>query len=372
MAELETIEPAYYNSVETRVKFPRLSALVWMVIGCALLITSGVARSVQDRRHQVESSYSEACPFPLKSIPTTLGRWKVVGDEIKLDSLTMRITGGTDHSMRTYVDELTGVSLVALVLFGPAEPVLPHTPEICYPSSGYQPVGDHLDRVIESKDEKITSVFRSGIYAKSGGRAMLNEGVYYSFRLEGQWSPHVGSGRKFPRRNPSVFKVQVQRRMADGERLGRNDPIEQFLSFLVPAIEHEIKSAKELTRTSMGDVVPSIQPGEPGDGLAMTTSGEFWAHDRSANRVLAPVTQGLSHPADQHRGASDQADDQEDRREIDRQGQMHGEADGIAGLTGAILGVGQAPWGDQTLGTRNHRRHSLTSVDLRDSPLSPA
>jgi hypothetical protein len=372
MAELEPIEPAYFNSVATHVRSPRLSALVWMVIGCALLATSGVARSVQDRRHKVESSYTETCPFPLKSLPSTLGRWKFIGDEIKLDSLTMRITGGTDHTMRTYVDELTGVSLVVLVLFGPAEPVLPHIPEICYPSSGYYPVGDQTDRVIESKEEKITSVFRSAIYAKSGGRTMLNEGVYYSFRLEGQWSPHVGSGRKFPRRNPSVFKIQVQRRMADGERIGRNEPIEQFLSLLVPAIEQEIKSAKERPRTSMSDVGPSIQLGQPGDGLAMTTSVDLWAHGRSANQVLAPVAQGLSHPADQHRGASDQADEQEDRRKIDHQGQLHGEADGIAGLTGATLRVGQAPWGDQTLGTRNHRRHSLASVDLRGSRLSPA
>src|SRR4051812_33865024 len=186
MAQLETIEPAYFQSVLTPVKSPRLSALAWMAIGCALLVTSGVARSVQDRRHQVESSYTENCPFPLRSLPATVGRWKMVGDELTLDSMTMRITGGTDHTMRTYVDELTGVSLVVLVLFGPAEPVIPHTPEVCYPSSGYQPVDDQVDRVIESKEEKITSVFRSAIYTKSGGRGMLREGVYYSFRLEGQ------------------------------------------------------------------------------------------------------------------------------------------------------------------------------------------
>jgi hypothetical protein len=215
-------------------------------------------------------------------------------------------------------------------------------------------------------------VFRSTIYAKSGGRTMLREGVYYSFRLEGQWSPHAGSGRKFPRRNPSVFKVQVQRRMADGEKIGPNDPIEQFLALLVPAIEREIRSARERAGTSTGDVGPSIQLGEPGEGLAVASAGELRARDLSADRGLAPATQGLGHPGDQHRGAPDQADEQEDGREIDRQGQLHGETDGIAGLTGAVLGVGRAPGRDQTLGTRNHRRHSLISVDLRDSRLSPA
>jgi Protein of unknown function (DUF3485) len=371
MAPLETIAPETSDSAATPVRPRRGSALIWMVIGCTLLITSGVARSVQDRRHRVESSYAEACPFPLRSIPTTLGRWKMVGEEMILDSLTMRITGGTDHSMRTYVDELTGVTLVVLVLFGPAEPVIPHTPQVCYPSSGFHQVDDATDRVIESKEDQITSVFRSAAYAKSGGRGMLREGVYHSFRLEGQWSPHAGSGRKFPRRSPSVFKVQVQRRMADGERIGRNDPIEQFLSLLVPAIEREIKSAAKPAGTSAVGVGPSIPPGAPGDGLALATPGELRARDRPANRWPAPVSEGLSHPAHQHRGAPDHADDQEDGREVDRQGQLHGEADGIAGLAGAMLCVGQAPRGDQTLGTRNHRRHSLTSLDRRDSRLSP-
>jgi hypothetical protein len=371
MAQPETIEPAYFHSVLTPVRSPRLSALAWMAIGCALLVGSGVARSVQDRRHQVESSYTETCPFPLNSLPATLGRWKMVGDEMKLDSMTMRITGGTAHTMRTYVDELTGVSLVVLVLFGPAGPVIPHTPEICYPSSGYQPVDDAVDRVIESKDEKLSSVFRSTIYAKSGGRTMLREGVYYSFRLEGQWSPYAGSGRKLPRRNPSVFKVQVQRRMADRERFGRDEPIEQFLSLLVPAIEHGIASGGKRAGTSAGHVGPSIQPGQPGDGLGVAAPGEPESRDGAVDRVLAAVTEGPGHLADQDRGAPDQADDQDDRREVDRQGQLHGEADGVAGLTGGSIRVGQDRSGDRTLGTRNHRRHSL-SADPRDSRLSPA
>ena len=80
MAQPETIAPAYPDSADDSRPAPSArSALAWMVIGCVLLVTSGVARSVQDRRHQVESSYTEACPFPLQSLPTTLGRWKMVG-----------------------------------------------------------------------------------------------------------------------------------------------------------------------------------------------------------------------------------------------------------------------------------------------------
>lgn len=220
----------------------RASTLAWMTIACALLAASGFARSWLDRRHEVESGYVESCPFPLKSIPTTLGDWKLTGAaDRSLDPLTMRITGGTEHLLRSYVDEMTGVSLEVLVLFGPAEPVIPHTPEACYPACGYAPADDATDRTIPTPSG-TPARFRSAVYTKSGGRMTLREEVYHSFRLGGEWSPDVGSGRKFPRRNPGVFKVQVQRRVAEGERRDRDDPIEQFLVLLVAAIERGIAS----------------------------------------------------------------------------------------------------------------------------------
>ena len=74
--------------------------MVWMSVGCVLLLVSGLARGFQDRKHEIESSITEICPFPLKDIPTTLGGWKVVeGGERTLDPLTMRITGASEYIM---------------------------------------------------------------------------------------------------------------------------------------------------------------------------------------------------------------------------------------------------------------------------------
>jgi hypothetical protein len=234
---------------------------VWAATACVLLATSGVVRTLQESRHKAEKSYVEACPFPLDSIPSKLGVWqKKEGEDLTLDPLTIRITGSTDRVLRTYVDELTGVSLVVLVLFGPAEPVLPHTPEVCFPSSGYSSAQDSMDREIEytskdsaGKDIKHGAQFRSSVYEKSGGLAVRREEAYHSFRLEGVWSPSIGAGRKFPRRNPGVFKVQVQRLVAAGERRDTKDnPIEQFLSILIPQIERNIAagSAKQVASRS--------------------------------------------------------------------------------------------------------------------------
>ena len=224
----------------------------WTAIACVLLGASGVVRAVQDRRHQEERSYVAACPITVSAIPKKLGIWHLVeGGERTLDALTMRITGGTDYIMRTYADDLTGVTLTVLVLFGPAEPVLPHTPEVCYPSSGYATADGPADTTItfnQGRDAQGRLIegqanFRAAVYQKSTGRSTYREAVYSSFRLDGQWSPSIGSGRKFPRRNPGLFKVQVQRQVVEGESLGKGEPMEQFISALITEIEKEIREA---------------------------------------------------------------------------------------------------------------------------------
>ncbi len=218
------------------------SVLTWAVGASLLLVGSGVVRAVQAGRYEQDKSYRVECPFPLNTIPRTVGDWQVLqGSETVLDPMTTRITGSTDHVIRTYVDEMTGVMLSVLILFGPAEPVLPHTPQICYPSSGFQAVGNPVDRDIKIDDTQ-SARFRSSVFVKSGGRSVIRNTVYHSFLLRGPWTPAIGN-EKFPRKNPGIFKVQIQRRVVDGESLEGNEPIEDFLKKLIPMLDKMIANA---------------------------------------------------------------------------------------------------------------------------------
>jgi hypothetical protein len=233
----------------------RGAALIWALIACALLGASGMVRTVQESRHRFEKSQKELCPIDLSKLPNKIGDdWTLIkGGERKLDEYTMRITGGTDHAIRSYANRMTGVVVTLLLLYGPADPVLPHTPQVCYPASGFSAIDSPTARSITysiGQDDQGRPVerqadFLMSSYIKPSGRMPLREVVYHAYRLDGLWSFAIGAGRKFPRRNPGLFKLQIQRVVAEGEKLDATDPIIQFLKPFLGEIEAEIKAAKD-------------------------------------------------------------------------------------------------------------------------------
>jgi hypothetical protein len=214
------------------------SPWVWMILASALLGASGGARAWQDSRFGAALKQSDVPPFPLKELPYELGCWKArQGSETRLDPEIARIAGCSDHLIRTYTDQTTGVSLVLLVLFGRSSEVAMHTPQVCYPSAGYAPVEAPMVRPIPG----LTALFRSEVFAKGvGGR----EEVHHSFLFNHQWIPEASGAWKQFRHHPSMFKVQVQRHVAENERRGVNNPTEEFLKVLLPEIEGRLSSTQ--------------------------------------------------------------------------------------------------------------------------------
>ena len=207
-----------------------------------MLVGSAGVRTVQSRYYQEESSYTVEAPFALKQIPKSIDDWKMIeGSEGSLDPLTTRITGSSDHILASYHNDQTGIRLQVMLLFGPAEPVLPHIPEVCYPSSGFKPGGPAVDRDIKI-DDKMTARFRSTLFTKSNGRDMIRETAYYAFRHDGEWVPWVIT-KNSPRKNPGIFKLQISRRMTAAENRFQDEPIEDFVQTILPDLEKMITAA---------------------------------------------------------------------------------------------------------------------------------
>jgi hypothetical protein len=215
-----------------------------VALACALLAAAGGLRWWQEARVQAVLASGQVAPFPLKGLPMTLGDWQVPGGrEEVLDEEVVRITGCVDYVKRAYVNQQTGVGVDLLVLYGPATVV--HKPEVCYPGSGFEQVGNPREvtfRVPGGRADLLSLAF-----AKGEGGAADRQQVFYAIRHDGRWTDQIDF--KKIARLPGVYKIQLSRRVGESERLdlldmkvegAKTNPCEAFLEAMLPELERRI------------------------------------------------------------------------------------------------------------------------------------
>lgn len=220
---------------------------------CLFMGASTLLRVWQDRRYVTgRDAASSVAMFPLKQIPKDFDVWKArEGGKSTLDPEIARIAGSVDSLVRVYENKETGVFVTLLILYGAAEQVSGHTPDVCYPAIGYGPAEDSNEvpvtkttRDAQSAESGTTSlgVFKSQVFSRKGDEASREE-VYHAFRQNGRWVPSVEGTWKTLSSDPSLLKVQVQRRVAEREQRHLDNPTERFLARLIPEIEARITAA---------------------------------------------------------------------------------------------------------------------------------
>jgi hypothetical protein len=192
------------------------SPWTWLAVTCALLGISGGIRSWRDHRFRTLAQESATCPFPLNDLPKVLGSWQAIeGLDTQLDPEVARIAGSSDHVIRTYVHEKSGEKVSVLVLYGLANSVFAHTPEVCFPAAGYRAVATPApaDHQFSTADSASPVSYRTAFFTKNVGGIDQYEEVLHAFLHNGQWLPDVASRWKLFRYHPGMFKILLQRRV---------------------------------------------------------------------------------------------------------------------------------------------------------------
>lgn len=234
---------------------PNPSPWKWMVLTCLLLGISGGVRSYRDHQFAKLSSALKECPFPLADLGGSLGSWRAVeNSDTKLDPEIARIAGSSDHVVRSYTDAGSGETIHVMVLYGLAQDIFAHTPEICYPASGYLKSGAPKDLGVPiSTESKISQPvrYRTQVFHRSTGPGVVHyTESAYSFRLgdmrEGMWRPDMADEWKSFRRQPGMFKIQMSREVsaaAANPDAPQSKTCESLMTELIKEIEHRLAAS---------------------------------------------------------------------------------------------------------------------------------
>ena len=227
----------------------------------ALLVVSGAVRSWQAGRVSTMLAVGRKSPFPLSTIPLTLGDWK--GEATDLDPQIVRGTGSTDLITRHYVNSRTGVGIDLIVLYGPTSDMFIHSPEACYPKAGFQRTEGPVEHAVATPPGSKVP-YRSGVYRKGEGGPSDMQEVYFTWWYDGHWSTSVSSP-KASERIPGMYKIQVSRQVRPRERRDLDNPTESFLGDLTAEMEDRMAKSGLFAPPSAGP--PQGAARLPGESL---------------------------------------------------------------------------------------------------------
>jgi len=86
-------------------------------------------------------------------VPLNVGDWE--GEDLPVDEVVRKTAGAIGYVSRRYINAVTGKEVVLWLIVGHSRDITRHTPNICYPSSGFRQVGSNFRHHIDINSADI-------------------------------------------------------------------------------------------------------------------------------------------------------------------------------------------------------------------------
>lgn len=202
-----------------------------------ITVASGAVHGYLDGR-LTDATSIEAMASKLDAIPDQVGPWTLVSDQ-DLPENAQRILRCDGYVNREYWNPQTGDRVYVAVLMGPRGPIAVHTPEICFSSTGTEPMAPRQPRSIETggQNDRLWN-----LQFAQPGQTNPELDVWYGWSDGGPWQASENPRFWLTDR---LYKIQLASRpAADGGGAsgagGGKTPAEDFLNHFLPALRQAI------------------------------------------------------------------------------------------------------------------------------------
>jgi hypothetical protein len=171
----------------------------------------------------------------LEQIPMQLGEWQ--GQPLELNAREAESYSAVLY--RRYIHQRTGQTVFVVLVAGRPGPVSIHSPDYCYPASGYDPaawVPYHLTADATSTPAE----FKTAVLTKTQAAGQSHVRVLWSWYAAGRWSVPDNPRLAFAGQ-PCLYKLHVVRE-AGAEDSPDGDPSVELLREILAAFQRQVAS----------------------------------------------------------------------------------------------------------------------------------
>ncbi|MCA9229123.1 MAG: exosortase-associated EpsI family protein [Planctomycetales bacterium] len=205
------------------------------------------------------------------NVPKEIGQW--IGQDLPVEEIVQKTAGAVSYVSRNYTHTTTGKQVKLWLIVGHSRDIVRHTPQICYPASGFRQQGPRLRHHIETADGK-EAVFFTAKFEKEDAFSHQIERVFWAWNHpdHDQWdAPESSSGRENARFHyglaRALYKMYFTTTVMNNEETVDDSAAAEFAKLMLPAVDAALfpkqSPADSETEGSAEEGIVE-QPGEAG------------------------------------------------------------------------------------------------------------
>lgn len=194
-------------------------------------------------------------------VPTKIGSWTGIDNPVTKE--VQERSGAVSFVNRRYTDEVTDKSVDVWLIIGHSRDIIRHTPDICYPASGFHPLSSKLRHTIEYGDDKEGD-FYTGEFQKEDSLTRQTQRVYWAWNhpKEKKWEAPESPRFHFGMSTRALYKLYFTSAVTAEEKTVKDNAAVDFAELMLPKID------AALFPESTEAPAPALQPAENSESEA--------------------------------------------------------------------------------------------------------
>lgn len=171
-----------------------------------------------------------------ENVRKDIGEWK--GQDLPVDEIVRNTAGAVNYVSRRYTNVRTNKSVVLWLIVGHSRDIWRHTPDICYPSSGFRQAGSTIGHVVELDNGKEAR-FYTAKFEKEDQVSRNTERVFWAFNHpdKNKWDAPTEGARWHYGMSRALYKLYFTAAVQPDESTIEDSVALDFAEVMLPEID---------------------------------------------------------------------------------------------------------------------------------------
>ena len=181
----------------------------------------------------------------LKNVPMDINEWH--GEDLPVDDQVKETAGARGYVSRSYRNAITGDTVTIWLIVGHSKDVVRHTPDVCYPSSGFKTMAPENSRETFAFEDQPPADFYTNKFVKEDATGRQLVRVFWSWYKPAEdgtvnWKAPEIVRWEFGNAS-SLYKLYFTSQMRDYRETTDESACRKFAEEFLPMVDKALSTA---------------------------------------------------------------------------------------------------------------------------------